>query len=155
MIKRCLLSLLSAAIFLQTAVVFAKTDTGLEIDNPQRLHVIYTIEPMDIDKNELKAIVDRRLSSANIQQGQRDEAQLFLRVEQHAGEYLVYLDFSRKVHYVVSGHCFSKDGFVWGRYAKDITDIIELHEDIQFLIDEFVEEYTHANDLHSGNAFSE
>lgn len=155
MIKRCLLSLLSAAIVLQTAVAIAKAGTGLEINNPQQLHVIYTIEPANIDKDKLKAIIDRSLTTANIQQSQRDEAQLFLRVEQHAGEYLLYLDFNRKMHYIVAAQCFSKDGFVWGRYAKDITDIEELHEDVRLLIDEFVEDYTHANELQLVNALPE
>lgn len=147
MAKSRLLVLLSVAIFLQPVVTTAKTGTGLEIDSPQRLNVIYTIEPIDIDISQLKAIIDSSLSRANIEQRQRDDAQLFLRVEQHGGKYLLYLDFSRKVHYMAANQCFSKSGFVWGRYAKDINDIIDLHDDVQFLIDEFVEDYTEANSL--------
>lgn len=147
MAKRSICALLSAAIFLHTLVAIAKTGTGLEIDNPQRLYVIYTIEPIGIDISLFEAIINDSLSRANIEKGQRDDAQLFLRVEQHSGKYLLYLDFSRKIHYVASNQCFSKDGFVWGRYVKDIIDIEELHDDVQFLIDEFVEDYTEANSL--------
>jgi hypothetical protein len=147
MSKSYLFALLSASIFLQTVAATAKSGTGLEINDPKKLYVVYTIEPVHIDKSLLETIINKSLSRASIDLGQRDDAQLFLRVEQHAGQYLLYLDFSRKVQYVVADQCFSKDGFVWGRYAKDITDIAELHEDVQFLIDEFVEDYAEANDL--------
>lgn len=125
----------------------ATAATGLEIDKPETVHLVYTIEPAHINKSELQAIVDHHFTAANIQQAQRDDAQLFLRVEQHAGEYLLYLDFSRKVRYSANGKCFKKDAFVWGRYVKDITDVDELKDDVTFLIEEFVEAYTKANGL--------
>ena len=70
-----------------------------------------------------------------------------VRIEEHAGEFLLYLDFSRTMSYRVNGKCYSKDGFVWGRYAKDIADMDELYESVEFLINEFIEEYTKANKL--------
>ncbi len=145
MTKRCLFSLLAAAFFLQSFAVSAKTGTGLEIDNPQLLSIVYTIEPADLDSNQFKMIVEDHLSTANIEQGPRDDAQLFLRVEKQAGEYLLYLDFSRKVRYHANGQCFTKDGFVWGRYVKEIADADDLIDDVDLLIEEFVELYTEAN----------
>ncbi|GLQ00490.1 hypothetical protein GCM10007891_23430 [Methylophaga thalassica] len=125
----------------------AKTGTGLEIDNPQQVYVVYTVEPDGVDQGEFEAIIDNQLSQANIQQNPRDDAQLFLRVEEHAGEYLLYLDFNRTMQYSVDGKSYNKDGFVWGRYVKDIADIDELNEDVEFLINEFIEEYSKANKL--------
>ncbi len=147
MAKHGICALLSAALFLHALVAIGNPGTGLEIDNPQQLYIIYTIEPMGIDINRLEAIIDQSLSNANIEKGQRDDAQLFLRVEQQSGKYLLYLDFSRKVHYIAMNQCYSKDGFVWGRYVKDITDIEELHDDIESLIEEFLEDYTESNRL--------
>lgn len=144
-LQRWLALLFFVSLTLQASLAMAKPGTGLEIDNPQQVYVVYTLEPDGVDKDELKTIIDNHLSSANIQQGSRDDAQLFLRIEEHAGEYLLYLDFSRTMQYQANGMSYTKDGFVWGRYVKDITDIEELNEDVEFLINEFVEEYTKAN----------
>jgi|GEM_PF-1051345 len=132
---------------LQASSAMAYTGTGLEITKPDQLYVVYTVELDSVDESELEAIIDGQLYAANIQQSPRDDAQLFLRVEEHAGEYLLYLDFSRTMSYRVNGKCYKKDGFVWGRYAKDIVDMDELHENVEFLINEFIEEYTKANKL--------
>ncbi|HIC47622.1 MAG TPA: hypothetical protein EYM37_03815 [Methylophaga aminisulfidivorans] len=146
-IQRWLPLLFLVSLILQTSLVMAKTGTGLEIDNPQQVYVVYTVEPDGVDQGEFEAIIDNQLSQANIQQSPRDDAQLFLRVEEHAGEYLLYLDFNRTMQYSVDGKSYNKDGFVWGRYVKDIADIDELNEDVEFLINEFIEEYSKANKL--------
>jgi len=146
-IQRWLPSIFFICLILPTSIVLAKTGTGLEITNPQQVYVVYTVEPDDLEQDEFETIIDNQLSQANIQQSPRDDAQLFLRIEQHAGEYLLYLDFSRNMFYTVDGKCFSKSGFVWGRYVKDIINIDELNEDVEFLINEFIEEYTKANKL--------
>lgn len=135
------------SLVLQASSAMANNGTGLEMAKPDQLYVVYTVEPDSVDESELEAIIDGQLYVANIQQRPRDDAQLFLRVEEHAGEYLLYLDFSRTMSYRVNGKCYSKDGFVWGRYAKDIDDMDELYESVEFLIDEFIEEYTKANKL--------
>ncbi|MFC6805548.1 hypothetical protein ACFQE2_07445 [Methylophaga thalassica] len=146
-IQRWLPLLFLVSLILQTSLLMAKTGTGLEIDNPQQVYVVYTVEPDGVDQGEFEAIIDNQLSQANIQQNPRDDAQLFLRVEEHAGEYLLYLDFNRTMQYSVDGKSYNKDGFVWGRYVKDIADIDELNEDVEFLINEFIEEYSKANKL--------
>ena len=128
-------------------VATAEQGTGLEINHPEKIHLIYTIESEHINKRQLETIVDKSLSKTNINLEQRDDAQLFLRVEEHAGQYLLYLDFNREVQYVVADQCFRKDGFVWGRYVKDITDITALYDDVQLLMDEFIEAYIKANGL--------
>jgi hypothetical protein len=51
------------------------------------------------------------------------------------------------VRYHAQGQCFSKDGFVWGRYVKDIENIDDLKDDVAFLLDEFLETYTEVNGL--------
>lgn len=135
------------SLVLQASSAMANTGTGLEITKPDQLYVVYTVEPDSVDESELEAIIDSQLYAANIQQSPRDDAQLFLRVEEHAGEFLLYLDFSRTLFYRVNGKCYKKDGFVWGRYAKDVADMDELHENVEFLINEFIEEYTNANKL--------
>lgn len=145
--QRWLSLLFFVSITLQASLAMAESGTGLEIDNPQQVYVVYTVEPDGVDQSELETIIDNQLSSANIQQSPRDDAQLFLRVEEHAGEYLLYLDFSRTMQYQADGKSYTKGGFVWGRYVKDISDIDELNEDVEFLINEFVEEYTKANKL--------
>ena len=145
--QRWLPLLFLVSLILKTSLVMAKTGTGLEIDNPQQVYVVYTVEPDGLDQGEFEAIIDNQLSQANIQQSPRDDAQLFLRVEEHAGEYLLYLDFNRTMQYSVDGKSYNTDGFVWGRYVKDIADIDELNEDVEFLIHEFIEEYSKANKL--------
>ncbi len=135
------------SLVLQASSAMANTGTGLEMTKPDQLYVVYTVEPDSVDESELEAIIDSQLYAANIQQNPRDDAQLFLRIEEHAGEFLLYLDFSRTMSYRVNGKCYNKEGFVWGRYAKDIADMDELYESIEFLINEFIEEYTKANKL--------
>jgi hypothetical protein len=132
---------------LQCLFTSAHAATGLEIDNPETVYLVYTIEPEDISQTMLAPIVDAHFTSAQIQLAARTDAQLFLRVEQLAGKYLLYLDFSRKVRYHAQGQCFSKDGFVWGRYVKDIDNIDDLKDDVAFLLDEFLETYTEVNGL--------
>jgi hypothetical protein len=134
-------------LLLQATIATAKPGTGLEIDSPQQLHVVYTIEAEQIDQNQLQAKVEASLAAAKLIQHKRDDAQLFLRVEQHQGQYLLYLDFSRQIYYTAGDNCFSKDGFVWGRYVKGISDIDELHDDVESLIDEFITDYSKANTL--------
>ena len=137
----------SVFIILKSTFAFANSGTGLEIDNAQQLEVVLTLEPETIEQSHVKTMFADYLAAANIQQQTRDDAQLFLRVEQHAGEYLLYLDFSRTIKYHANGQCFSKDGFVWGRYVKDIGDLDDLYDDIELVIEEFVEAYSAANNL--------
>lgn len=121
--------------------------TGLEINKPRTLSLIYTVEPKEIDQTALQSLIDEVLAETPIQLASRDDAQLYLRVEKHAGRYLLYLDFSRLVSYCANGQRYSKDGFVWGRYAKDISDIDQLHEDVAYLFEEFIKQYQQANQL--------
>jgi preprotein translocase subunit SecF len=145
--KNCLFTFLSSILLFSSFFAFAENGTGLEIDNAGQLNVVFTLEPDAVDKSHVKAMFDEYLSAANIEQSQREDAQLFLRVEQQAGEYLLYLDFSRAIKYHANGQCFSKDGFVWGRYVKEISDLDDLYDDIELLIEEFIEAYTAANKL--------
>lgn len=125
--------------------LFASPGTGLELSHPETLQLVYAIEPANIEANAVQSIITNSLANSGVQLGQREDAQLHLRIEEHSGRYLLYLDFSREVHYHVDSQCYSKAGFVWGRYAKDIVDIEQLHEDIQFLFDEFLDNYLKAN----------
>lgn len=125
----------------------AEPATGLEITAPHTLSLVYTIEPEAIDQIALASLIDEVLEDTPIQLAPRDDAQLFLRVETHADRYLLYLDFSRKVFYCANGKTFSKAGFVWGRYAKDISDTAQLHEDVTYLFEEFISQYLDANQL--------
>ncbi|MBD3635237.1 MAG: hypothetical protein HUJ23_10075 [Methylophaga sp.] len=125
----------------------AESASGLEINHPQKLALVYTIEPDEIDQATLQTLINEVLVDTPIELSSRDDAQLFLRVEKHAGRYLLYLDFSRAVSYCASGQRYIKDGFVWGRYAKDISDIDQLHEDVIYLFEEFIKQYQEANNL--------
>lgn len=146
--KRLLL-LLAASLCFMSSQSFADPSpgTGLEIANPKLLQLVYTIEPDEIDQAPLQALVDDTLAGTNIKLGERPDAQLFLRIEAHAGSYILYLDFSRQMHYRVADQCFSKDGYVWGRYAKNINDVDQLHEDVSFFFEEFIQKYQHANHM--------
>ncbi len=143
--KRFLHLLLSFSLSLGSSTLFAAQSSGLEINAPETLELIYAIEPEDINQSAIEAIISDLLASSGVQLGHRQDGQLHLRVEEHANRYLLYLDFSRMVHYHANGHCYSKEGFVWGRYAKDIADVEQLHEDIEFLFDEFLNDYIEAN----------
>lgn len=146
--KRFQTLLLSTALFLfSVSLAAAEKGTGLEIDNPELLQLVYTIEVDDVDRSPLQAIVDEALAGTDIKLGERDDAQLFLRIEEHAGSYILYLDFSRVMHYRVDGQCYSKDGYVWGRYAKNINDDEQLHEDVKFFFEEFIQKYQSVNKL--------
>jgi hypothetical protein len=146
--KRQLL-LFFATLCLFTTYSFAapSTGTGLEINNPELLQLVYTIEPDEIEQAPLQALVVETLADTDIKLGERPDAQLFLRIEEHAGSYILYLDFSRLMYYRVGDQCFSKDGYVWGRYAKNINDLEQLHEDVSFFFEEFIQKYQSANHL--------
>jgi len=142
---RWLYPLFLLGLFLNTAFAHAEVGTGLEIDNAENVNVVLTLEPEAIDVEYVKQIVSETFTSANLNQKHREDSQLFLRVEQQQSEYLLYLDFSRSVRYSANGKCFTKDGFVWGRYVKEISDLDDLYDDIQLLMEDFVESYTTAN----------
>lgn len=146
--KRQLLLFVACLYFFTTHSFAApSTGTGLEINNPELLQLVYTIEPDEIEQAPLQALVDETLTDTDIKLGERPDAQLFLRIEEHAGSYILYLDFSRLMHYRVADQCFSKDGYVWGRYAKNINDVEQLHEDVSFFFEEFIQKYQSANHL--------
>jgi hypothetical protein len=142
---RWLYPLFLLGLFLNTAFAHAEVGTGLEIDNAENVNVVLTLEPEAIDVDYVKQIVSETITSANLNQKHREDSQLFLRVEQQQSEYLLYLDFSRSIRYSANGKCFTKDGFVWGRYVKEISDLDDLYDDIQLLMEDFVESYTTAN----------
>ena len=127
--------------------VAAEKGTGLEIHTPELLQLVYTIDVAGIEHEPLQAIVDETLADTTIKLGERDDAQLFLRIEEHAESYILYLDFSRVMNYRVGNKCYSKDGYVWGRYAKNINDTEQLHEDVRFFFEEFIQKYQSANTL--------
>jgi hypothetical protein len=143
--KRLLSLLFSISLCLGSSTLFAAQSSGLEINNAETLELIYAIEPEDINQSAIEAIISDLLANSGVQLAQRQDGQLHLRVEEHANRYLLYLDFSRMVRYQANGRCYSKAGFVWGRYAKDIADVEQLHEDIEFLFDEFLSDYLEAN----------
>lgn len=147
MIKRFLALLFCAYLSLLSSISMAGAGTGLEINQPETLQVVFTIEPAEVNQTALRRLVDDMLSEAGISPGSRPDAQLFLRVEEHAGRYLLYLDFSRQMHYRANGQCFTQDAFVWGRYAKNITDTAQLEEDVRFFFEDFLESYRKANQL--------
>jgi len=147
MMSRILFFLSLIFMTLLPMTLMAAPVTGLEIKNPRTLSLIFTIEPKEIDQSELQSLLDDVLADTPIQLAPRKDAQLYLRVEKHAGRYLLYLDFSRTVFYCANGQTYSKDGFVWGRYAKDISDIEQLHEDVVYLFEEFIQQYQAANQL--------
>lgn len=136
------------ALFNFTSLTFAAdSSTGLEIDNPEILTVVYTIEPEEADLKAIKTMVESLVSEAGIEMAHRDDAQLFARVEKHAEEYLIYLDFNRELYFQANGNCFRTKGFVWGRYANNVTDQDEIIEDLAFFIEEFLTQYREANQL--------
>lgn len=143
------LALLFIANFCFSSPVIASTSagSGLEITAPTTLQLVYTIEPDEIDQAAIESIVTGVMAESDIELADRPDAQLFLRVEKHAGRYLLYLDFSRVMQYQANGQTYNKDGFVWGRYAKNIENISQLHEDVLFFIEEFVDLYSTANHL--------
>jgi hypothetical protein len=144
--KTCwLYPLFFISLFLHAALAYAEVGTGLEIDNAENVNLVLTLEPEEIDTTYVKEIVSEIFSTASLNQKHREDAQLFLRVEKQQSEYLLYLDFSRTVRYNANGKCFTRDGFVWGRYVKEISDLDDLYDDIQLLIEDFVESYTTAN----------
>lgn len=145
--SRSLIFLCLLLVLLLPLNLMAESASGLEINHPQKLALVYTIEPDEIDQATLQTLINEVLADTTIELSSRDDAQLFLRVEKHAGRYLLYLDFSRAVSYCANGQRYIKDGFVWGRYAKDISDIDQLHEDVIYLFEEFIKQYQEANDL--------
>ena len=145
--SRSLIFLCLLLVLLLPLNLMAESASGLEINHPQKLALVYTIEPDEIDQATLQTLINVVLADTPIELSSRDDAQLFLRVEKHAGRYLLYLDFSRAVSYCANGQRYIKDGFVWGRYAKDISDIDQLQEDVIYLFEEFIKQYQEANDL--------
>jgi len=145
--SRSLIFLCLLLVLLLPLNLMAESASGLEINHPQKLALVYTIEPDEIDQATLQTLINEVLADTPIELSSRDDAQLFLRVEKHAGRYLLYLDFSRAVSYCANGQRYIKDGFVWGRYAKDISDIDQLQEDVIYLFEEFIKQYQEANDL--------
>lgn len=143
------LALLFIANFCFSSPVIASTTdgSGLEITAPTTLQLVYTIEPDEIDQAAIESIVTGVMAESDIELAERPDAQLFLRVEKHAGRYLLYLDFSRVMQYQANGQTYNKDGFVWGRYAKNIENISQLHDDVLFFIEEFVDLYSTANHI--------
>lgn len=144
--KRFLTLFLSTSFFLFSYSAAANQQgTGLEMTNPELLQLVYTIDVADVELAPLETIVEETLAGTRIELGQRDDAQLFLRIEEHANSYILYLDFSRQMQYHVDGTCYSKDGYVWGRYAKNINDTEQLHDDVKFFFEEFIQNYQSAN----------
>lgn len=125
----------------------AYANNSLEIESPKTIQVIYTIEPEDIAPQPIQKIVREMACNAGIKLGKRQDAQLFLRVEEHAGQYLLYLDFNRQLFFSVDGKNRSTTGFVWGRYAKNIENQDALLDDIEFFVEEFFSDYQQANNL--------
>lgn len=142
---RCLIFL--SAFLIVSFSNFASANTGLEIDNPTSINIVYTIEPDDIDIKEVRALIENLACHAGMRQSSRNDAQLFVRVEKHGGAYLLYLDFNRQLFYHANGHKRSTKGFVWGRYANNIDSKDELFEDLVFFAEEFFSDYQHANTL--------
>ncbi len=122
-------------------------NTGLEIDHPEKVNVVYTIEADDIPLETVQNIITTLACDTGIKLGLRQDAQLFVRVEQHAGMYLLYLDFNRALLYNANGKQYSTKGFVWGRYANNIDSQDELFEDLTFFAEEFFSDYRQANKL--------
>lgn len=140
--------ILLPALFLFNSIgLAADSSTGLEIDQPETLTIVYTIEPEEVDEKAIQTMLETLVSEAGIKIGQRDDAQLFARVEKHAGEYLIYLDFNRELYFHANGRCYRTKGFVWGRYANNVTDQDEITEDLAFFIEEFLDHYRRANQL--------
>jgi hypothetical protein len=139
--------LLPALFLFNSIALAADSSTGLEIDQPETLTIVYTIEPEEVDEKAIQTMLETLVSEAGIKIGQRDDAQLFARVEKHAGEYLIYLDFNRELYFHANGRCYRTKGFVWGRYANNVTDQDEITEDLAFFIEEFLDHYRRANQL--------
>ncbi|MTI62488.1 hypothetical protein [Methylophaga sp.] len=139
--------LLPALFLFNSIALAADSSTGLEIDQPETLTIVYTIEPEEVDEKAIQTMLETLVSEAGIKIGQRDDAQLFARVEKHAGEYLIYLDFNRELYFHANGRCYRTKGFVWGRYANNVTDQDEITEDLAFFIEEFLDQYRRANQL--------
>ncbi len=140
------LSLLFAFLFSSFSGLVS-AGTGLEIDNPEKVNVVYTIEPDDIPLESVQNIITTLACDTGIKLGLRSDAQLFVRVEKHAGLYLLYLDFNRALFYNANGTQHSTKGFVWGRYANNIDSQDELFEDLAFFAEEFFSDYRQANNL--------
>jgi len=125
----------------------AVANTGLEIETPEIVEIVYTIEPDHIDKQQVQDLIEPIMHGQDLQLARREDAQLFVRVEQHSGQYLLYVDFNRQINYTVADHTYTAKAFVWGRYANNIDGEFELFDDISFFIEEFVADYKQANKL--------
>ncbi|HDY89366.1 MAG TPA: hypothetical protein ENH82_14780 [bacterium] len=80
----------------------------------------YLLEPEAVNEAELRSVVASAFQSFPVTLVERDDARLIVRVEEHAGRFLLYTDFHRRVFFPVDDAIQSTWGYVWGRYAKNI-----------------------------------
>jgi len=125
----------------------AQDNIELKLHNPAHINIIYTIEPDEISVEAIQTLVQEMACKAGIGSNSRDDAQLFVRVEKHAGSYLLYLDFNRSLFFNLNNKSYPTKGFVWGRYAKNIHNVEELLDDVTFFAEEFFSDYKQANNL--------
>ncbi|WP_417535724.1 hypothetical protein [Methylophaga sp.] len=138
-----LVSVLSSFLITQQA----QADTALRLNNPCEVAVGYLLEPEAVNEADLRSVVSSAFQSLPVTLGERDDARLIVRVEEHAGHYLLYADFHRRVFFPVDDAIQSTWGYVWGRYAKNIINVRDINDDLAFFIQEFVHHYQRANNL--------
>ncbi|WP_417499744.1 hypothetical protein [Methylophaga sp.] len=138
-----LVSVLSSFLITQQA----QADTALSLNNPCEVAVGYLLEPEAVNKAELRSVVSSAFQSLPVTLVERDDARLIVRVEEHAGRYLLYTDFHRRVFFPVDDSIQSTWGYVWGRYAKNIINVRDINDDLAFFMQEFVHHYQRANSL--------
>lgn len=138
-----LVSVLSSLLIAQ----HAHADTALRLNNPCEVAVGYLLEPEAVNEADLRSVVSSAFQSLPVTLAERDDAKLIVRVEEHAGRYLLYTDFHRRVFFPVDDAKQSTWGYVWGRYAKNIISTSDINDDLAFFIQEFVHHYQRANNL--------
>ncbi len=138
-----LVSVLSSFLITQQA----QADTALRLNNPCEVAVGYLLEPEAVNEAELRSVVTSAFQSLPVTLAERDDAKLIVRVEEHAGRFLLYTDFHRRVFFPVRDAIQRTWGYVWGRYAKNIINVRDINDDLAFFMQEFLHPYHRANSL--------
>ncbi|WP_289283447.1 MULTISPECIES: hypothetical protein [unclassified Methylophaga] len=138
-----LVSILSSFLITQQA----QADTALRLNNPCEVAIGYLLEPEAVNEAELRSVVSAAFQSLPVTLAERDDARLIVRVEEHAGRFLLYADFHRHVFFPVDDSIQSTWGYVWGRYAKNIINVRDINDDLAFFMQEFLHHYQRANNL--------
>lgn len=138
-----LVSFLSSLLIAQQALA----DTALRLNNPGKVAIGYLLAPETVNEAELPSVVSSAFRSFSLTLAERDDARLIVRVEKHAGRYLLYTDFHRRVFFPADDSIQSTWSYVWDCYAKNIINVRDINDNLAFFMQEFVHHYPRANNL--------